>query len=365
MYEFILNIISNLTFSQVIGYFLSLVIINFCFIKYWKKSKFSQIPYSGDQLIHEGSICPLGGLIIFTCCFFTLLLLNNYFYLPDIFNYTKIFFISIPLLLFIVWEDIGHNIGIGLRFLVLFLTAAYSVIYWLTGFPIIELPFLSMFFENKIFSIVFYTLCLVGLMNGSNFIDGMNGLLGFYFLGAILACLYLCFLLGQTDQALPLVLLGLGIAGFLIFNFPFGKIFLGDAGAYFISFFLGLWVLNFFSNNTHISSWNAILLFFYPSMELIYSFVRKICSHKSPFRPDARHLHMKLCHFLISKTKNKLIANNLATIYLSIFWLIPLLTIPFVYDKSYAVITIVIIFVILYIFLNFYLDLLLKNKKNI
>ena len=319
MNDFVLNFIPGLTIFHMIGFFLILILTNFLVIKIWHISNFSLIPYKGEQVIHEKEISPLGGFCIYVWFFFILLFLEKYFFVSGLISYIEICLIAIPMVVVFLIEDIYHDIDIRFRLAVLSLIVIYSIFFWVNDFPLIELPFLDFFFESKIFTIFFFCFCLVGLMNGSNFIDGMNGLAAFYFISAICSCLYLCYCTGLIDYALPLIFLGIGIIGFLVFNYPLGKIFLGDLGAYFISFFIGLWTINFFAINTQISSWNAILIFFYPITEVLYSFIRKTYEGKSPFYPDTKHLHRKIFDIILHITKRHLVSNALTTILLLIF----------------------------------------------
>ena len=362
MNDFILNIFSILTSFEVIGYSLFLIFLNILFIKFWKYTRVASLPYVGEQIIHKGIVSPLGGLSIYIWSFSTLVLFNNSFNSSGFINrYIEIFYLSIPLMLIILFEDLVHDISIKLRLIALFSTAIYALFFWVNSFPVVELPPVDLLFESKIFTFIFFTFCLVGLMNGANFIDGMNGLAGLTFLVTISVCLYLCSLFGLMYDAIPLIVLGTGIFGFLVFNFPFGKIFLGDSGAYFISFFLGLWLINFIATNTQLSSWIAALLFFYPSIEVVYSFTRKVFRRRSPFQPDVFHLHRKIFDIFFFYSKNSLSSNILSTFILCIFWLLPALFVPFFYDNSIAILEIFVFFLILYIFFNLVTSYLVKS----
>ena len=82
---------------------------------------------------------------------------------------------------------------------------------------------------------------LVGLLNGTNFVDGLNGLLS----GCVMITLFfLLFLLpqGHTIWLLSLFLL-MSLCGFFIFNFPKASLFMGDVGSTFIGFSLGFLAL--------------------------------------------------------------------------------------------------------------------------
>ena len=129
--------------------------------------------------------------------------------------------------------------------------------------------------------------------------------------------------------------------------------FLGDAGAFLYAMLIGIWVINFFGMHSTISSWNAILIFFYPTTEVLYSFIRKVYQKKSPFSPDRNHLHLKIYYFY-NKTLNAKKSNNITTLTLILFWLSPIVLIPFVYHNQ--------ILIIASYFFMFIIYLVIANK---
>jgi len=67
-------------------------------------------------------------------------------------------------------------------------------------------------------------------------------------------------------------ILGVGV---FIFNFPFGKIFMGDGGAYFVGFMMAVIGLMLGIRNEEVSHWFILLLFIYPLYETAFSIYRK------------------------------------------------------------------------------------------
>lgn len=134
----------------------------------------------------------------------------------------------------------------------------------------------------------FSVFCVVGVCNAMNILDGFNGLTSGIALMALVAILLV------SESALVHVhslLLCCAIAGFFICNFPHGRIFLGDGGAYFIGFMLAL-LLIVLTQSSDISAWFGVALLIHPLFEVAFSIVRKrFVHHISPFAPDNRHLH--------------------------------------------------------------------------
>ena len=164
-------------------------------------------------------------------------------------------------------------------------------------------------------------------------IDGMNGLCSFT---AISICLSISSFIYFYDLAMDIQIvfsLILLLSVFLLFNFPFGKIFLGDAGAYWIGWILGSITIHIFTNDK-LNSWSAVLILFYPTMEVIFSTIRKIISRINPFYPDINHLHIKLYFLLKGPFERRPEFNSFTTLCLMPFWIGPPLTIIWIQMNS-------------------------------
>ncbi len=189
-------------------------------------------------------------------------------------------------------EDITNNGGIKRR---LFFIAGGGLVFafspisgcatwdWPASIPCSPCPL----------GIAFTVFALTGAANAINIIDGFNGLAGgvsFLILGA------LAIIADQVgDGALMMVLLGFmgAIAGFLLLNFPRGKLFLGDGGAYLVGFLVGACAVLLPMRNPDVSPWTAIVVCAYPLLEVLFSMYRKgKRKGYSPTQPDGVHLHM-------------------------------------------------------------------------
>jgi UDP-N-acetylmuramyl pentapeptide phosphotransferase/UDP-N-acetylglucosamine-1-phosphate transferase len=122
---------------------------------------------------------------------------------------------------------------------------------------------------------------------------------------------------------LSLLLLGL-LSTFILFNFPFAKIFLGDSGAYLFGYLLITMLIIFYGRHPELSNWGAVVIVFYFAFEVIFSFFRKVIQKQSPLHPDNKHLHLLLFQNL-SESYSKKMANPLTTIILSVIYIQPLL----------------------------------------
>jgi UDP-N-acetylmuramyl pentapeptide phosphotransferase/UDP-N-acetylglucosamine-1-phosphate transferase len=87
------------------------------------------------------------------------------------------------------------------------------------------------------------------------------------------------------------VILAAAVAGFWLVNFPWGKLFLGDGGAYFAGFALAWIAVLLPMRNPAVSPWASLLVCGYPVIEVLYSVARRWNLGQSPGQPDRRHLH--------------------------------------------------------------------------
>ncbi len=163
--------------------------------------------------------------------------------------------------------------------------------------------------NNQLFAIFFSTFCLLILINGSNFIDGLNGLL----ISSIIIILFTLTKLNLIDnliiseQSINLIMFILVLL--LLLNI-FNVLMLGDGGAYLLGFFIGFLIINSHRNNPDISPYFFISLIWYPCFENLFSILRKLNRDFSPLKPDSKHLHQLVLFFLTKKFDLKLILSN-------------------------------------------------------
>jgi len=169
----------------------------------------------------------------------------------------------------------------------------------------INFEIFDIFLQNKIFSIFFTSICLLVLINGSNFIDGVNNLLSGYYLIITILIIYIFI---QKEIKIDFdyyYYLLISLSVFYIFNM-FNKIYLGDSGSYLLSFFIGILLIDLSSvNGTNISPLFIALLLWYPAFENLFSIIRKFLQNRKIYKPDNLHLHHMIFYFFKNKFKNK------------------------------------------------------------
>ena len=121
---------------------------------------------------------------------------------------------------------------------------------------------------------LFTLFCVLVLMNGSNFMDGVNLLSIGYFL-MVLTSIFWVSENFQVEINLPLVKNLFLILSFLFLMNLFNKVFLGDNGIYLLSFIIAVILIKFYNDNEYISPYYVICLLWYPCFENLFSIIRK------------------------------------------------------------------------------------------
>jgi UDP-N-acetylmuramyl pentapeptide phosphotransferase/UDP-N-acetylglucosamine-1-phosphate transferase len=142
------------------------------------------------------------------------------------------------------------------------------------------------------FALLVTAVVVAGGSNAINIIDGFNGLSSSTIvimaagLGAVaLRC-------GDLLVAnIGVVCIGATL-GFLALNYPRGKLFLGDGGAYFLGFWVSEMAVLLLVRNASVNAWEVLSICAYPVIEVLFSIYRRRFIQKvSPGAPDALHLH--------------------------------------------------------------------------
>ena len=169
--------------------------------------------------------------------------------------------------------------------------------WWLTGISLTRIgiaPIDAVLVLTPI-SVLFTAFALRWFANAIGIFDGFNGLAS----GTVLLCLsalgLIAFQAADAEMAKICFVLAGSIFGFMLVNYPKGKIFLGDGGAYLLGFLLG-WVavLVAMRNPYHVSPWAPLLACGYPVLEVLFSMLRRRARTLELGGADRLHLHSLL-----------------------------------------------------------------------
>ena len=185
----------------------------------------------------------------------------------------------------------------------------------------IRIEFIDNLLNNYFFKVFLTTFCVLILINGSNFLDGVNTLvIGYYAL-----VLYFVSTIDSpnisfiSDDFINLLIFSLLIL--LVLN-CFNQLLLGDNGSYLVSVFVGIYLIDLTNNNVLISPYFVMNLLWYPAYETLFSIIRKVLTKKSALSPDNLHLHQLVYLYVKDKISNKYHANSLSGVMINIYNLV-------------------------------------------
>ncbi|MHC2147798.1 MraY family glycosyltransferase [Pseudomonas sp. 210_17 TE3656] len=211
-------------------------------------------------------------------------------------------------------DDHGH-IAARWRLLGHFLAAAW-VLFWIGGLPPIsfwgtpiDLGWLGHFLA------LFY---LVWMLNLYNFMDGIDGIAS---VEAICACLggaLLYWLTGNGELAWAPILLACAVAGFLFWNFPPARIFMGDAGSGFLGIILGVLSLQAAWVDASLL-WGWLILMGVFVVDATFTLIRRLLRGDKVYEAHRSHAYQ-----FASRRYGRHLPVTLAVGGINLFWLLPM-----------------------------------------
>ncbi len=222
-----------------------------------------------------------------------------------------------------VLEDMTHRLRVVLRLLLTLCSAALAVV--LLGVTVPRLGFAwadALWRVHPLPALALTLLAVTGLPHAFNIIDGYNGLAGSVALVVNVALAHVAIQVGDRELAAIAITLAAATAGFLVWNWPLGLVFAGDAGAYLWGLVTACLSLMLVQRHAIVSPWFPLLLLMYPVWETMFSIYRKLRRGDSPGMADALHLHQLIYRRLIrsvlsaGEARAMLSRNNRTTPYL-------------------------------------------------
>lgn len=257
--------------------------------------RWGAIAYPGGRHVHTKPIPRLGGLAIYAAFWGAALIMQVWDQ-----QMTGLFLGSTLILAVGIWDDIR-----GMRPLVkLFWQIAAAAVLLAFGFSmnVISLPFIHQLINFKTLGLdaiglILMLFWVVGLVNTVNVSDGLDGLAaGICFIVALL----LFWSANQIDQLtiapahLTLALAG-AILGFLFFNFPPARVFMGDSGSMFLGYIIGgISIMGLLKTATILGLVFPLLVLGMPVTDLTFAIIRRKLRGQSMATADRGHLHHRL-----------------------------------------------------------------------
>ena len=298
-------------------YLFFLTIFIFFLNSFFRKKNFL-ISTTGDdhQKFASSEVIPLsGGIFIFLGIIYFYNINSSFFYI-----------FSFLILMLGFFSDLKLFKSAVLRLLAQVSIVIFFVILNELKIQDTRIFLLDKLLENIFLNYLFVSFCILILINGSNFIDGLNTLnIGYY----ILICIVFYYLkleglIIYLDNLLFFIFFVL--ATIFVINI-LNRMFLGDAGSYILGFIFSIVLIETYNLNNSLSPYFIILLLWYPCFETLFSIIRKNIVKKSPMSPDTNHLHQLIFLYIKKKFQinlyySNIISANIINLYNAVIFLI-------------------------------------------
>lgn len=254
------------------------------------------------QKLHETPVPRIGGLPVFLALFVSLGLAIPQgvggISAQDVDFVLSLLGVCLPVFLAGIVEDVTKRVSPAQRLFWAMVSGVLAC--WLLGATVADLGFE---WSRALFAFVpaaylFSAFAMAGMSNAVNMIDGLNGLASGVVCIMALAIALLAAQYGDVLLVNVCLALSFSMLGFWLFNFPFGKIFLGDGGAYLMGFLLGALTILLKARIPTMDAWMILSLLAYPVIEVLYSIGRRIKAKAAPDQPDFAHFHQLVQRWL-------------------------------------------------------------------
>ncbi|MEB0110428.1 glycosyltransferase [Variovorax sp. RTB1] len=204
-------------------------------------------------------------------------------------------------------------------------------------------------------AVLFAAIAIGGLPHAFNIIDGYNGLAGTVAVLVCLAISHVALQVGDRQLAAMVICLMGATLGFLIWNYPRGKIFAGDGGAYVWGMVIAVACVSLVQRHPTVSPWFPMLLLIYPVWETMFSIYRKLARGQSPGMADALHFHQLIFRRIVrvafadDEARQLLARNNRTSPYLWIFAAATVVPAVLFWNRTWVLVVFCALFVATYV----------------
>jgi len=207
---------------------------------------------------------------------------------------TPILLAGMPAFLFGIAEDVTKKVGVLQRLLATM--ASGFLAWWITDYSLSRLDIwgVDALMQFTIISLLVTSFAVGGVANAINIIDGFNGLSSLTSTIAFTGFALIAYQVGDFNLTVSCLILAACVWGFFWINWPFGKMFLGDGGAYFVGFALA-WVAVLLTERNHsVSAFASLLICILPITEVLLTIFRRLVRKQYLGQPDNLHFHSML-----------------------------------------------------------------------
>lgn len=188
-------------------------------------------------------------------------------------------------------EDLTQRVGVRLRLIATMLSGLAAAL--LTGVSLthVDVWGLDLALAWLPCSLLFTMFAIGGVANALNIVDGCHGLLGLTAMGAALGLAGVAHSVGDSALVHACLILCAAQFGVFVLNWPLGRIFMGDGGAYFVGFALAWLAVLLVERNAEVSPFVDLLICVHPITEVMFSVWRRLMRKQHPGQADHQHFH--------------------------------------------------------------------------
>ncbi|ABI57682.1 MraY family glycosyltransferase [Alkalilimnicola ehrlichii MLHE-1] len=288
------------------------------------------------QASHTGEVLRLGGVAIFGGVLAGALVLSG---TTDISFTMLLLLTALPVLMAGLAEDLGYPVSPRGRLMAAAISAAACVLILGLWVPRADLPGIDLLMTFMPLAIVLTVLGAAGFCHAVNLIDGMNGLAAFTALVAAAGLSAIAYQAGEPEISLFAMLLGAACLGFLAWNWPLGRLFLGDAGSYGIGHLLAWLAIALVMLAPAVAFAAVVLVLFWPLADTLHTILRRFLARQRIAEPDKMHLHQKIrrCLEVVWFGSNRReLTNPLATLVMAPIIALPVATGVILWNQAVA-----------------------------
>ena len=256
------------------------------------------------QSAHSGFVPRVGGLATFISIL-VLIPLLSFGFIPLsivfdldpeqlillVFSAAVVFFVGLV-------EDLGYSMSPRTRLTASAFSSLVAILMFGMWIDRLGIPGVDTLLKFAPFGILFTIFATSGVVNAFNLIDGLNGLSSYVTISVALSLSIIAFDVGNTQISIFLVLFVSAVLGFMVLNFPVGRIFLGDGGAYALGHLLVWSAIILINSASEVSPFAVLLVFFWPVADTGLAIWRRWTLGNPANRPDRLHFHQLTMRFL-------------------------------------------------------------------
>tara|TARA_E500000305_G_C4018797_1_gene237403 strand:+ start:738 stop:1826 length:1089 start_codon:yes stop_codon:yes gene_type:complete len=285
----------------------------------------------------------IGGALLVSLFFAPTSMMDNYG--PFVISLTPVFFAGLA-------DDLGYDVPPWARLAAAALSSALAITFLQMWIPRVDVPYIDGLVAIAPVGICLTVFATSGVCNAFNLIDGLNGLSAGTGVMVAVGLAAIASAGGDSNFVQLSTLLGAALAGFLVFNFPFGKLFLGDAGAYSLGHILAWFAILIVYRLPEVSTWAVLLVFFWPVADTLFAIYRRLRVGARMDRPDRLHYHqfvMRALEIVCLGRGKRHIANPLATLVMMPLVAMPVVTGVVLWDQALLSFISVLVFSFLFV----------------